>query len=171
MIREFIRTRNRYDDPMNNFRISGLSRQPFEHLFGRSDQELAEVGARRSIVDKKPGFPDRIALRDVDIGETVLLLNYTHHDVANPYRACHAIFVAERAAQTYDTVGEIPAVLRLRMLSLRAFDAAGFLLDADVVDGANMEVAIERFFADGHVSYLHAHFAKHGCYAARIDRA
>jgi hypothetical protein len=30
---------------------------------------------------------------------------------------------------------------------------------------------IDRFFDNPNVAYLHAHYAKRGCYAARIDRA
>jgi hypothetical protein len=31
--------------------------------------------------------------------------------------------------------------------------------------------AIERLFANPEAAYIHAHYAKRGCYAARIDRA
>jgi len=54
---------------------------------------------------------------------------------------------------------------------LRAFDAKNEMVDADVVDGAQLEGVIERFFARDEVDYLQAHYAKRGCYAARIDRA
>jgi len=39
------------------------------------------------------------------------------------------------------------------------------------VDGRELEGVIERFFANPEVQYLHAHYAKRGCYAARIERA
>jgi Protein of unknown function (DUF1203) len=32
-------------------------------------------------------------------------------------------------------------------------------------------VAIERLFGNSAAAYIHAHYAKRGCYAARIDRA
>jgi hypothetical protein len=156
---------------MNSFRISGLSAEPYQHLFGLSDAELASAGAKRYVVDQKPGFPDRVELRDGEPGETMLLVNYVHHDVDNPYRASHAIFVREGASEPYDRVGEIPDPLRVRLLSLRAFDKDGLMTDADVVDGAQAEAAIERLFASEDVSYIHAHYAKRGCFAARIDRA
>ncbi len=65
----------------------------------------------------------------------------------------------------------MPEVLRSRTLSLRAFDAAGMMLDADLVEGRALEGAAERLLADPAVAYLHAHFAKPGCFACRIDRA
>jgi hypothetical protein len=68
-------------------------------------------------------------------------------------------------------VNAIPEVMRIRPISLRAFDAKNEMVDADVVDGAQLEGVIERFFARDEVGYLQAHYAKRGCYAARIDRA
>lgn len=153
------------------FRITGLDPEPYRHLFGLSDEALRERGAMRYVVDKKPGFPDRIEVRDAEPGETVLLLNYTHQPADNPYRASHAIFVREGASEAYDRVDEIPEALRARVLSLRAFDSNDLMIDADVVDGREIEAVIERFLADTRVAYMHAHYAKRGCYAARIDRA
>jgi hypothetical protein len=44
------------------------------------------------------------------------------------------------------------------------------MVDADLVDGREIEGLIGRLFGDPRVAYLHAHYAKRGCYAARIDR-
>jgi hypothetical protein len=153
-----------------SFRITGLSPEPFRPLFGLSDQELAVQGVRRYVADSKPGFPDRVEMRDAEPGETVLLMNYTHQPADTPYRASHAIFVIEGAKVRYDRIDEVPHALRLRTLSLRAFDKDDLIVDADLVDGGNVESAIQRFFADPRVTYIHAHYAKYGCYAARIDR-
>jgi hypothetical protein len=153
------------------FRISGLPLDRFRHLFGLPDEELARHDTVRVIADARPGFPDRITLRDAEIGERLLLLNYTHQPADNPYRASHAIFVLEGAQEAYSRVGEIPQVMRSRCISLRAFDARDFMVDADLVQGADLETAIARLLADPRVAYLHAHYAQRGCYAARIDRA
>nr|WP_321985568.1 DUF1203 domain-containing protein [uncultured Lichenicoccus sp.] len=153
------------------FRISGLSPEPFRHLFGLSDDELARHGAVRCVADRKPGFPDRIEMRDAEPGETLLLLNHTCQPADTPYRASHAIFVREGALDTYDVVGEVPAVMRIRLLSLRAFDATGMMIDADVTEGVAVEAVIERMFAQAATSYIHVHNARRGCYSGRIDRA
>jgi hypothetical protein len=42
---------------------------------------------------------------------------------------------------------------------------------ADIVEGARAEGLIATLFEDPDIAYLHAHYAKWGCYAARIDRA
>jgi hypothetical protein len=153
------------------FRITGLSPEPFQPLFGLPDDELAKQGVKRYVADKAPGFPCRVEMRDAEAGETVLLLNHVCQPADTPYRATHAIFVREGAAHTYDQVDEVPAAMRARLLSLRAYDANGMMLDADVVEGADIEPLIARLFVNAAVSYIHAHNAKRGCYSGRIDRA
>jgi hypothetical protein len=154
-----------------SFRITGLSPAPFRHLFGLSDAALAAHGARRYVADEQPGFPDRIELCDAALGETLLLVNHVHQPAETPYRASHAIFVREGAEAAYDRVDEVPEVLQRRTISLRGFDAAHFMIDGDLVDGRELAGLITRFLSNPDVAYLHAHYAKRGCYAARIDRA
>jgi len=153
------------------FRITGLSPEPFRHLYGLSEAALAEHGARRVVVDHAPGYPDRIEVRDAQPGESVLLVNYTHQPADTPFRSSYAIYVREGAEAAYDAVGEVPEAMRGRVISLRAFDAEGMLIDADLADGTVLEPLIARMLADPRAAYLHAHYAKPGCYAARIDRA
>ena len=121
------------------FRITGLSPEPFRPLFGLTDQELASRGIRRYIVDSKPGFPDRIEMKDAEPGQSVLLLNHVCQPAKTPYRASHAIFIREWATQAYDAVDQVPESMRIRLLSLRAFTDDGMLLDADGADGPGRE--------------------------------
>ncbi len=153
------------------FHISGLDPTPFRYLYGLPVEELAVHGAKRYVADTLPGFPDRVEVRDAVPGETLLLLNYVHQPVDTPYRASHAIFVREGAEQAYSGVDVIPDALKIRTISLRAFNEAGEMVDADLVDGRDLIPLIERFLGNDKVTYLHAHYAKRGCYAARIDRA
>ena len=154
-----------------SFRLIGLDPAPFRPLYGLSDAELATRGVERVVANASPGFPDRIELRDLDPGETALLLNHVHQPADTPYRASHAIFVREGAVATFDAVDTIPEVLRLRPLSLRAFDAGHRMVDADLADGAIAAEAIDRLLAGTAVAYLHIHYARRGCYAARAKRA
>lgn len=153
-----------------SFRIRGLDPAPFRSLYGLPAAALAAAGAERHVADRAPGFPDRVELRDAVPGETLLLVNYLHQPAANPYRASHAIFVREGALRAYDAVDEIPAALASRPLSLRAFDAADRLVDAELASGDEQPVAIRRLLANPQVAYLQAHYARPGCYAARIER-
>ena len=65
----------------------------------------------------------------------------------------------------------IPEQQRRRLLSVRAYDERHYIVDAEVAAGTELETLIERFFADPRVAYLHAHNARRGCYACRVDRA
>lgn len=150
-----------------SFRITGLSARPFAHLFGLGDAELARHGVQRF---SGAGLPDRVELRDTVAGETVLLLNHEHQPADTPFRSRHAIFVLERAGEPFDAVGQVPPALRTRLLSLRAFDAQHLMVDADVVDGSAMEGLVERLLVRADVAYVHAHYARRGCYAALIRR-
>jgi hypothetical protein len=153
-----------------DFRIKGLEPAQFTHLFALDDAELARMSAVRRVSDGKPGFPCRVSLEDAEPGETVLLLNYEHLPVDSPYRSRHAIYVREKALAAFDGVNTVPAMLRDRLLSLRAIDAQGHIVDAEVTEGAGLPELVDRFFADDRVAYVHAHFARRGCFAARIDR-
>ncbi len=153
------------------FRVQGLEAGEFSHLFGLTDAELARVGARRCVVDAKPGYPDRIEVRDLDVGENAILLNYEHQPAATPYRSAHAIFVREGADRALDLIGALPQAIRIRPISLRAFTTSGEMLHADLSAGVELEQLIERFFADPDIAYLHAHYAKRGCYADRSVEA
>jgi Protein of unknown function (DUF1203) len=153
-----------------NFQVSGLPVAPFAPLFGLSDAELARQSIVRHKADAMPGFPCRVSLQDANPGDTLLLLNYEHLAVASPYRSCYAIYVREYAEEAHVPVNEVPEVLQRRLLSVRAFDKKGILLNADVVDGRAVSPLIGQMFANSAVEFLHVHNAKPGCFAARVDR-
>ena len=81
-----------------------------------------------------------------------------------------AIYV-RRGEESYDAVDEVPEQLRFRTLAVRAFDSEAMMLGWELVDGRELEGAIERLFAEPCAAYLHIHFAAPGCYAARVERA
>jgi hypothetical protein len=153
-----------------SFRITGLPADTFQHLFGLSDEELAQHRALRRTVDEANSFPCRVSLTDAAVGDEVLLVNYEHHPVDTPYRSNFAVYVRE-GEETYDAVDQVPEQLRRRMLAARGYDAEGMLVEADLVDGRALEGKIEALFAEPRIAYLQLHFAKPGCYAARVERA
>jgi hypothetical protein len=152
-----------------SFRISGLPTETFQHLFAMSDAELARHGAVRKIAADS-GYPCRISLTDASQGDEVILVNYEHQDADTPYRSRHAVYV-RKGEQRYQAMDEVPVQLRKRLLSIRAFDGQGMMVDADVADGQELEPQIARFFGMPEVAYIHLHYARPGCYAARVDRA
>jgi len=151
------------------YRITGLDPAPYKPLFGLSDEALAQRGIVRMTVDS-PTFPCRVSLTDRALGETVLLLNHVSHDVANPYRASHAIFVTEGADQPAEYVDRIPPVFEKRILSLRGFDSTGMMAEAVLTQPGEADEGIRRLFANPRIETIHAHNATRGCFSARIER-
>ena len=117
-----------------------------------------------------PTFPCRVSLKDREIGERVLLLNHVSHDVANPYRASHAIFVTEGAEQPAEYVDEVPPVFATRVLSLRGFDKDGMMADAILTQPGEADAGIRTLFAKPEIVTIHAHNATRGCFSAKIER-
>ena len=158
-----------------NFRISGLPVEPFVPFFAMSAEELLARGARRVVAraeDAPLMQPCRVSLRDSEPGEVSILLHYPHHVTpTSPYRASGPIFVREGVHETASFVNHIPAQQRTRLLSVRAYDAAGIMVDAEVAEGCELESIIARMFHRDDVAFLHAHNARRGCYSCRIDRA
>jgi hypothetical protein len=152
------------------YRITGLDPAPYKPLFGLPDEELATRGIVRMTVTEKPSFPCRVSLTDRDLGEQVLLINHVSHDVANPYRASHAIFVTETEQEPAEYIDELPPVFVSRVLSLRAFDKDGMMAEAILAGPGEADAAIRKLFANPEIETIHAHNATRGCFSARIER-
>jgi hypothetical protein len=155
---------------MQSYRVRGLDPAPFKPLFGLSDEELETRGIVRMTVSS-PTFPCRVSLTDRALGETVLLLNHVSHDVANPYRSAHAIFVTEGEEEAAEYVDEIPPVFERRVLSLRGFDSEGLMVDAILTQPGEADAGIRKLFANPEIRTIHAHNATRGCFSAKIERA
>jgi hypothetical protein len=151
------------------YRIRGLDPKPFAELFGLPDDALEARGAVRMKVTD-PTFPCRVSLTDRAIGESVLLVNHVSHDVPNPYRASHAIFVTEGAEEAAEYVDEVPPVFKTRVLSLRGFDEDGMMADAILTQPGEADAGIRKLFANPAIETIHAHNATRGCFSARIER-
>lgn len=152
-----------------SFRIEDLPAEPFADLFELSDADLAARGAMRQIAGEHTA-PCRVSLTDAAPGEEVVLLNYEHHAVESPYRMRFAIYV-RKGEKTYNEMDRVPEQLRSRTLALRAFDSRAMMVGRELVEGRELEGAIERLFENRDASYLHIHYAAAGCYAAKVRRA
>ena len=153
------------------YKISGIDPAQFAHLTSLSDEELAAHGAARMTANGQPSFPCRIQLDDAKAGETLLLVNHVSHEGNNPFRASHAIFVGESATKAVIYEDEIPPALDRRILSLRAFDEAGMMVDAALAQPGEADPVIRRLLNNEAVDHIDAHNATRGCFAARVERA
>jgi hypothetical protein len=152
------------------YRITGIDPAPYRHLHDLSDEELSAQGVVRMTVTEKPSFPCRVSLTDRDIGERVLLVNHVIHELANPYRATHAIFVSEGAQKPAEYVDQVPPVFETRVLSLRGFDRDGMMADAILVQPGEAGAGIRKLFDNPEIETIHAHNAVRGCFSAKIER-
>ncbi|MGA2398614.1 MAG: DUF1203 domain-containing protein [Steroidobacteraceae bacterium] len=155
---------------MTSFQLVGLPVAPFTPLFSLSDAELSEIHAQRVVATSNPGYPCRVSLTDAEIGEELLLLPYTHQAAASPYRASGPIFVRRSARQAVVAAGVLPAYVTRRLMSVRAYDARGWMTDAAVCPGAEAGAVIERLFEDGRIAYIHLHNANRGCFSCAVQR-
>jgi Protein of unknown function (DUF1203) len=156
---------------MPSFRLVGLPFEPFAPLFKLSDAHLSVKGAIRVIARQTPGYPCRVSLEDAEVGEELLLLRYQHQPGNSPYRASGPIYVRRHAIPRVLKPGEAPEYVTRRLISVRAYDSAHRMLNAEVCDGIHVAAEIQRQFRDKRIAYIHLHNAKPGCFSCRVIRA
>ncbi len=152
------------------FQIHALSPEPYKDFFSLSAAELKHRNIVKTVVEEEHSYPCRVSLADAKIGETVILINYSHLAEASPYNASHAIFVRENASQATPDANCIPQMITNRLISVRAFDAEHLMLTADVVEGCDLKKMICDMLTNSTVQYLHLHYARPGCFAAKVTR-
>lgn len=151
------------------FQVHPLPAGSFAHLYSMSDEDLAARNVQVHLSDG--AFPCRVSLADAAEGERVFLLNFEHQPGDTPYRSRHAVFVKDGAVEDHPLPGSVPACIASRFLSVRAFDKTHEMIDADVIEGSDVQDLIATFFADPKVDYLHLHYARRGCFAAKVTRS
>ncbi len=157
-------------DMQNNFQILGID-NTFNHLFSLNQQELSLKGMVKMVVDKKPGYPCRVSLEDVELGEEVILLPFKHHNTSSPYQASGPIFVRKNAQSAHLRINEIPNMLLHRFLSLRVYDEKGLMIECHTIEGKVVKESIQRILRNTEASYIHIHNAGPGCFNCLVNRA
>jgi len=155
---------------MNNFRIHCLDPQQFAALFALDDSELAARHIQRRLISTRHEAPCRVSLADAEPGEEVLLLPFAHHSAATPYRSSGPIFVRRGAQAAQLSAGEVPESLQRRLLAFRAYDADGWMLGCEVAPGTELAAALQPLLALPGCAFVNLHYARAGCYAARVTR-
>jgi hypothetical protein len=154
------------------FQICGLAPHQFIHLFSLNDEQLIAQGIDRHIADEAFSYPCRVSLEDADVGEELLLLNFAHLKTTSAYQANGPIFVRRNAIEAPVFVDQLPPMLNQahRLFSVRAFESSDRMVDAEVANSTELKAQLESFLIKPQVNYLHVHFARRGCFAARVDR-
>lgn len=153
------------------YRIEALPLEPFARYFPMTEAELAEAGARRMIAETPNSAPCRVSLIDAEPGEVLILVSHEHlPEPSSPYRQGGPVFVREAAQAAAPVVDAVPDQLARRLLSVRAFNAASMMLDADVVEGVDLDGRLRDLFRDPAIDQVQIHTARRGCYLARAMR-
>jgi hypothetical protein len=149
-------------------------RKPTSYVVAAIDHsaadELRAHGGINYVVDEQPGFPCRQCLRDAEIGDEMILVSHDPFRGRSPYRSASPIFLHRWPCAPPADDTELPLQLTRRRLSVRAFDASEMMLDAALIEGAELGATIERLLENGAVDHLHLHNEPRGCFAARIER-
>jgi len=151
------------------FKIRAIQ-EDFSHLFEMTEKELLHIGAKCMIADSKPGYPCRISLEDAHLNDTVIAFNYEHHKANTPYKSSGPIFIRKHAKKAALKTNEIPLMLHHRLLSLRAYNVEGIMINASTVSGKDLEPEIQHIFSNKKAHYIHIHNAGPGCYNCQVDR-
>lgn len=153
------------------FQVLALESADFSHLYGLSDEALRAQGIVPVIADANPGYPCRVSLDFAPLGERLLLMNYEHHAAESPFASRYAIYVRDGAQSLDLEPGELPPVFQRRSpIAVRAFDGAGMLKTAELVEGPEAGAVFNRLLDREDIDYIHAHYAAYGCFAAQVVR-
>lgn len=152
------------------YRIRGLDPAQFADRFVMEPAALAASLSQRLTVGPDGYHPCRVSLEDAAPGEEILLTNFTNHAVDTPYRNTFAIYVRRKADRAAEFVDSLPPVLRARPIALRGYTSGGLLHRAALALEDDVDAAVRDLLKDGDIAYIDAHNAKHGCFAARIER-
>ena len=121
-------------------------------------------------VDTPESAPCRHCLRWAQPGERVILFPYAAIPSGQPYAETGPIFVHADECQRYCTTNEYPADFRNGRV-FRAYDSKYNIIDAQIVNGSEPEVAIEGLFQNPDTTFVDARSATRGCFTFRVQRA
>lgn len=153
------------------YQFHSLDPAAFTSLAALNDAELAERHIVVSTVQPGDRAPCRLTLENTPAGETVLLVNHTHQPTPSPYGARGPIFIRKAALGGQPVVtATLPAMLVGRQMSVRAYDAAGMIVDGAVVEAIDLKPHLDALFRRADVDEVHLHFPGRGCYAAKAVR-
>ena len=113
--------------------------------------------------------PCRHCLRWAKPGERVILFPYAAIPSGHPYSETGPIFVHANKCQPYNATNEYPTDFREGRV-FRAYDSNYNIIDAQVMDGSEPEVVIERLFQNPETVFVDARSVTRGCFTFRVHR-
>jgi hypothetical protein len=121
------------------------------------------------IVDSPGSSPCRHCLRWAQPGEQVILFPYAAIPSDRPYSETGPIFVHANECPRYSATNEYPTDFRNGRV-FRAYDSNYKIIDAEIVNGREPEVVIERLFQNPDTAFVDVRSVTHGCFTFRVLR-
>jgi hypothetical protein len=120
-------------------------------------------------VDEPGSAPCRHCLQWAQPGERVILFPYAAIPPGQPYSETGPIFVHANECQRYSATNEYPADFRNGRV-FRAYDSNYNIIDAQIVNGNDPEIAIESLFQNADTAFVDVRSVTRGCFTFRVQR-
>lgn len=151
----------------SSFRITPLATEIAEAA--RSAIKTGAVDHALITAESPGSSPCRHCLRWAQPGEDVILFPYAAIPSGHPYSETGPIFVHAENCQRYSRIDEYPAEFRNGRV-FRAYDLNYNLIDAQVVDGRELELVIQKLFENPETAFVDVRSVTHGCFTFRVQR-
>lgn len=138
-------------------------------------ESLDDLGQPVKRVIAQGGEPCRDVLRRAQPGEKLILASFTPFTKPGPYHEYGPVFVLEEESaeqvirDSAPAAGASDAYLREQFV-VRAYSIDEEIVDAALIEAADFDATINRFFQSGDVAFLHVRYPTYGCFSCRIDR-
>jgi hypothetical protein len=130
-----------------------------------------DFGRQVCAMPAKGGEPLRDQLRRATRGEPIILCSYQGVPLPSAYAEVGPIFISASAeSPTRAFLNALPPGYFTKTFALRGYNASNEIVDATLTELTDAIDTIRSLLAMPDVGSLHARFAGHGCFAARIVR-
>ena len=135
----------------------------------RRDDRNNELRVRSPGPDSR--CPCRSCLHYAQDGEAVLLGSYNLPRPQGVYWTPSPVFVHAGQCERYDSINEVPEIVRGALVSVRAYDAGDQCIYelGHVGDGTEVDEPLQRALTDKRTAYVNIHTAKPGCLLCRVE--
>lgn len=130
-----------------------------------------DFGREVKIASAQGGEPMRDQLRRAHAGERLILCSYQAVALPSDFAEIGPVYISAELEPAESAVGRLPEGYFNRLFALRSYDEQNRIVGSLLVEPASAPAAFATALASPGVAYLHARFAGHGCFAARVDRA
>lgn len=134
------------------------------------DTHRDDFGRAVGVTIAQGGEPLRDQLRRAAPGERIMLCSFQCVPLPSLFAEIGPIFISAEPTPTAAVRNGLPPGYFNRTFALRAYDAGDRIVESTLVEPAAAPDAIRTLLSRPDTACLHARFAGHGCFAARIIR-